>query len=227
MKESYFIDEEDLVFRRASENDNFNEIASLIYDTNKYMYPFWFNSKEEAIDVLSKLISEEGSIFNYNNMYVCYNNLTNQIIGMVNAIDNTINLNFDYDKIASNDNTSITINSYIKPLIENVLSKKNKKYMFIPCICVNDKYRSKGIGTKLMGYFINQMEGSGFEEFELNCFINNLRAKNLFHSMGFKEIKTIKGFDGNKDSKILEVVFLRKKGNNYLTDFEDMVVKQD
>ena len=72
--------------------------------------------------------------------------------------------------------------------------------------------RGKRIGTKLLGYFISQMEQAGFENFALDCLLHNLPAKNLYHGLGFKEMKLIKGF--SKDESIVDVVsFLRKKGN--------------
>jgi len=62
-----------------------------------------------------------------------------------------------------------------------------------------------------LGYFISQMEDVGFNKFALDCLLHNLPAKNLYHSLGFREMKLINGFTGGDDP--LDVVcFLRKKG---------------
>ena len=50
--------------------------------------------------------------------------------------------------------------------------------------------------------------------------IRNLRAKNLYHCMGFREIKEIVGFDGTNESKVEVVSFLRKKGDYYPSEFQ-------
>ena len=72
-KKSYEIELEDLKFRRAKETDNMEEIASLIYQTDPYIYPFWFNNNErEAIEVLSRELMQEGCIFYYENIYVAF-----------------------------------------------------------------------------------------------------------------------------------------------------------
>ena len=55
------------------------------------------------------------------------------------------------------------------------------------------------------------MEKEGFNKFALDCLLHNLQAKNLYHSLGFKEMKLINGFTGD-DSKLDVVSFLRKKG---------------
>ena len=65
-----------------------------------------------------------------------------------------------------------------------------------------------------------QMERAGWQEFALDCLSHNLRAKNLYHSLGFKEIKEIVGFDGTDHSTVEAVSFLGKKVLIYLLNFK-------
>lgn len=67
-------------------------------------------------------------------------------------------------------------------------------------------------GTKLLGYFIKQMEKVGYNQFALDCLLHNLRAKNQYHGFMFKEMKKIIGFDGTDHSKVEVLSMLRKKG---------------
>lgn len=219
MKNNYLIENEDIEFRRASENDSFEEIAELIYYTDPYIYPFWFNNDvNEAKKMLSKLLNKPGFIFNYNNIYVAYDKTTSHIIGILCALDYTINLDYDYDNLKSiNQNYCYTINHYIEEILKEV---KSNNSMYISNICIKDCYRSKKIGSHLMGYFISQMEQAGYDVFALDCLLHNLRAKNLYHSFGFKEMKEIIGFDGTDYSKIEVVSFLRKKGNYFPDEFQ-------
>ena len=65
VKNDYLLTYDEIDLRRAKSTDNFEEIAKLIYQTDPYIYPFWFNnSVEEAKKVLPKYIAEAGFIYN-------------------------------------------------------------------------------------------------------------------------------------------------------------------
>jgi len=213
MKNSYLVEKDLIIFRRARLGDNMEEIAELIYETDPYIYPFWFeNDKSEGVRVLSEKMLEPGFIFYYDNLYVAYDKTIGRILGVICALDKSINLNYDYTNLESvNDRYSFTIKNYIKVLINEVEDSRSD-YMYISNVCVDTGYRGKHIGTKMLGYFITQMEKAGFNSFGLDCLLHNLRAKNLYHSFMFKEMKEIIGFDGTDHSKIEVVSMLRKKG---------------
>ena len=121
---------EDITLRRANADDNMEEIARLVYQTDPYIYPFWFdNDIEEATKVLAPLLREPGFLYHYKNCYVAHDTATNKIIGFVCAIDPTSNLDYDYSKLESvNDHYKFTIENYVKPVINETLEKK---YMYI------------------------------------------------------------------------------------------------
>ena len=124
-KKSYEIHFEDIVLRRATIDDNFSEIARLIYETDPYIYPFWFNNNiDEAIKVLVPRMKEAGFIFYYENFYVAYSKELNKIVGICGAIDKTTNLDYDYTSLINvNDNYKFTVNNYLKVLIDEVEEK--------------------------------------------------------------------------------------------------------
>ena len=208
-KKDYMVGFEDIILRRAKKDDNMVDIARLIYETDPYIYPFWFqNDIEEATKVLSKEIQKEGFIFHYENIYVAYDKDNKKIVGICCAIDPTTNLDYDYKVLENmNDNYNFTINNYIKEIIEEV---NNKKYMYITNICIDVEYRSHRIGSRLLKHFIEQMHAVGFDEIGFDCLMHNLRAKNLYHSLGFKEVSEGFGFDGTNNSTV-EIVFFKKK----------------
>ena len=222
MNNSYFVKDENLIFRRANINDNFEEIARLIYDTNPYIYPFWFhNDKGEATNFLKDKIKEENFFYNYNNIYIAYDEENKQIIGIICALDKSINLDYDYSKIEEMDtNYKYTINNYIKKIITNI---KENDYIYITNICIDGNHRGQKIGTRLASYFIGQMEDSGYEEFVLDCLVHDLRAKNLFHKLKFKEIGEKTGFNGTDNSNVDLVTMKRKKGEYLPTDYKNFI----
>lgn len=216
MKKSFVVENEKIEFRRAKINDNFEEIAGLIYKTNPYIYPYWFNNDiEEAKRILKDLIDEPGFIFNYNNLYIAYDKTNSRIIGFICALDKSIDLTFDYSELEFiNEKYKYIVQNYINPILNKV---KENNYMFISNICIDENYRNKKIGSHLLGYFISQMEKNGFNSFKANCLLYDLRGKNLLHSFGFKEIEIIKGIETNFNPK-LEVVSMYRKKENYLPE---------
>ena len=76
--------------------------------------------------------------------------------------------------------------------------------------------------TALYTDFIEQMHEVGFDEIGFDCLMHNLRAKNLYHSLGFKEVSEGFGFDGT-DFSTVEIVFFKKKSTAYTQkDFQMM-----
>lgn len=212
-KKSYEIDFDDIVLRRAREDDDMEDIVNLIYQTDPYIYPYWFNDDiKEAKKVLTPKLKEEGFIFHYENFYVAYDKELKKIVGVVSAIDPTTNLEYDYSELEKvNEKYKFTINNYLKALIKEV---EEKKYMYLVNVCVDVNYRGYKIGTRLLKYFIEQMHEVGFDEIGFDCLMHNLRAKNLYHNLGFKEVSEGIGFDGTEHSTV-EIVFFKKKSTPY------------
>ncbi len=222
-KNNFEVNLGDIICRRAKKNDNMSEIAALIYQTDPYIYPFWFKTDiNKGIEYFASRMDKEGFFFNYDNIYVACDKNTGKIYGALCAVDYTVNLDYDYTEDMKIDfNYEYTIKNYILPLIEEA---KENKFLYISNVCVNPEYRSKRIGTKILGHFITQMENAGWQEFALDCLLHNLRAKNLYHSFGFKEMKEIVGFNGTNPEKVEVVSFLRKKGDYLPYEFQNNMV---
>ena len=56
--------------------------------------------------------------------------------------------------------------------------------------------------------------------------MHNLRAKNLYHSLGFKEVAEGIGFDGTEHSTV-EVVFFKKKSTKFTKEDFQMLPSSD
>jgi len=218
-KENYEIDLEDILIRRALKTDNPDEMATLIYQTDPYIYPYWFNnSVDEAIEFLKDKIFMPGFIFYYEHLYVAIDKSNNKIIGLIAAFEPDSDLDFDYTEYEKiNTNHHVTINRYIKECINDI---KNNNDIYIMNCTVLEDFRGKKIGTKLLGYYITYMEKQGYDSYRLDCLLHNLRAKNLYHSLGFKEMEEIVGFRGFYKRPVEVVVFKRHKGNYLPEEFQ-------
>ena len=219
VKKDYLLTYDEIDLRRAKKDDNLEELAKLIYQTDPYIYPFWFKGEvEEAKSVLPKYIVQPGFIYNYENMYIAHDKTNGHIIGLICAIDHTLDLNYDYTELASiSPEYAFVVEKYIKVIIEEV--KKNKSMYIVNC-CVDKDFRSKRIGTVMLGNFVKLMEKAGYNTIEFDCLLHNVRAKNLYHSLGFKEMYTGIGFNGTENPTEPEIVFFRRKtGDSLLGEF--------
>ena len=219
-KNDYLLIYDEIDLRRANKDDNFEEIASLIYQTDPYIYPFWFKGGvEEAKKVLPKYIAEPGFICYYENCYIAYDKTTGHIVGLICAIDYTTNLDYDYTELSNtNDEYAFVVKNYIKLLIDEV--NENKSMYIVNC-CVDKSVRSKRIGSVMLGNFIKLMEKAGYDTIEFDCLLHNVRAKNLYHSLGFKEMYTGIGFNGTENPTYPEIVFFKRKtGDSLLGEFK-------
>lgn len=211
-----------LKFRRANENDDLYVISELIYYTDPYIYPFWFDGDiEEAKKYLPTLLKKGKGLFDINNFYVAIDKSNNHIVALLCAIDKSVDLTYDYEEDKKiNYRYKIAIDKYVKSVEDEISNSDDDKLLYISNVCVSDGLRGLRIGSKLMSCFIEKMETeNNFEKFELDCLLHNLRAKNLYHSMGFKEVKEIIGFDGTDHSDVEVVNFARNKGNHFEKTF--------
>ena len=86
-KDSYLIEKDLVHFRRATKEDNLSQIAELIYNTDPYIYPYWFdNDEDKCKEFFKEAILQEGFLFHYDNLYVAHDITTNEIIGVICAI---------------------------------------------------------------------------------------------------------------------------------------------
>ena len=167
--------------------DNLEQVAELIYKTDPYIYPSWFKNYDSWKEVLVRLIKTEGSVFNYKNIAVAIS--ANNIVGILIYLDESCDLTFDYDKY-------IKVNRYFKYAIKKYVIhlKDNFKQdiIYIPNVCVDEKYRNLKIATNLIKFIKNKYKNKSLL---LHCLKKNVPALNLYNKAGFKVVKELKGFN--------------------------------
>lgn len=181
-------------FRKAHDTDNLEQIAELLYRTDKYIYPYWFGSLDNCKKELSKLLLEDKFFFNINNLYLMVDNINNIIIGVVCVVDKSVDLNYDYSKLEKvNDRYKFTINNYIKTLIEEV---REAEFAYISNVCVHPEYRGKHIGSMMVKRVIEIYRKKCFDELSLDVLADNSGAIKLYQNLGFEQSSEIfKGFN--------------------------------
>lgn len=167
--------------------DNLEQVAELIYKTDPYIYPSWFKNYDSWKDVLVDLIKTNGSVFNYKNIVVAIS--ANNIVGILIYLDESCDLTFNYDKyIKINRYFKFVINRYVSHLKDNV----KQGCVYIPNVCVDEKYRKLKIATNLIKFIKNKHKNKSLL---LHCLKKNVPALNLYSKADFKVIKELKGFN--------------------------------
>ena len=76
--------------------------------------------------------------------------------------------------------------------------------MEIDNIHVEEEYRKKGIGTKLMAYLISQAIALHAINITLEVRVSNEIARNLYKKFGFHEVAIRKYYYGDEDGILME-----------------------
>ena len=97
--------------------------------------------------------------------------LRNDLVNILNSLDEIIWV--------------IEIDNVIIGYIDFKFRTKVTKYIFINQIMIDDKYRGKGYGKKLIMELVGLAKKNNFERVELNCWSFNENALKFYEKMGF------------------------------------------
>ena len=160
------------------------DIARLIYQTDPYIYPYWFSDNvEEAKIVLIPLIKQDKFVFNYKYMYVAVDKGINKIVGLACIIDNKEPLDFDYTNLRNYSfNYKYTIDNYIMALINEV---RELNLPYLSNVAIHHDYRGRKIGSIMLEYVIKENRDL-YKKILLDVLSNNPSAIKLYQKLGFE-----------------------------------------
>ncbi len=196
-----------LIIRKPTENDNLEKISELLYNTDPYIYPYWFKTLENCKKELTPLLLEDKFFFNINNLYIAINKDNNEIVGVICIVNKNVDLNYDYGKLkAKNERYCFTIVNYIEGLIKEV---KEADFAYISNVCVDEKYRGMHVGNIMLNQVIEIYKERLYKEIVLDVLAENPGAIKLYQNLGFEQFTEIfAGF--NDPSKKKPDVFSMK-----------------
>ena len=189
-----------LKIRKATALDNLEAIAEIIYYTDNYIYPYWFENVENCIRELSTLLIEDKFFFNVNNLYIAIDEDINRIVGVICVVDKSVDLSYDYSMLREiNERYKFTIDNYVMGLIKEV---EEADFAYISNVCVHSDYRGKKIGNMLVNHVIDVYVEKCFNEIVLDVLSENPGAIHLYEKLGFEQFSEIfKGFNGTNEEK--------------------------
>lgn len=117
-------------------------------------------------------------------------------------------------QLYSNFNTIYKVDNYInnpmyslylieeEEIIGFLIATDNLDVYELQCIIIDEKYRKKGYGTKIMNYFINSISKSII----LEVSDKNINALSLYKDLGFIQIGFREKYYGNSNAIIMKLV---------------------
>ena len=109
-------------------------------------------------------------------------------------------------EVVNNDNPFSKEIQYIED--NNVLGELKYSQIYqrreVDKILVKEKYRRRGIGTKLMSYLVSEAIHHKVINITLEVRVSNSRAINLYKKFGFREVALRKYYYGDEDAILME-----------------------
>lgn len=170
---------------RACPADQLRDIAKLIYDTDPYIYPAMFSSREEAEQIIPRMMAENDVMFRPENIFAAVKN--GRVLGIILYVRGPMRWKPDVFLRCGGSSP------YTEKLYRNYFSM----YESIPSdvislinVCVAQDARGAGIGGILLKSFLNGQSGP----MELYVLADNQPAIRLYAAHGFRIRETLRAF---------------------------------
>ena len=198
--------------------DNKKEIALCLYETDPYIYPEAFgDDRDAAVDVLSRIIGMDGSLFDYNNLFLARYN--GQVCGVVCLY--TGSSKWDKDRIVKR----IGPNSLSTEAREEGLEYVSNEYfsMYKPdslpentielvAVCVEEGFRNKGIAKTMMEELF-KTDICKDKKIRLTALKDNIGAIQFYEDLKFRQTGEDKLGFGQKGQKPITIEMERLVGS--------------
>jgi ribosomal protein S18 acetylase RimI-like enzyme len=171
---------EEFIVRPMMEKDDIYQIARLIYLTDPYIYPLWFDSMEQGIRIISEMINLP-TLYNKDNIMVAVDG-NNHIAGITVSCQSPFCEKIDYIKQAFEragekmDERSL----YIFDNYYALMGKVEDGY-YIANVSVDPEFRRRGIAAMLVDEIIKDRDYCTLE-----CIVANSGTWRIYQRLGFK-----------------------------------------
>ena len=173
--------------------DNKKEIALCLFETDPFIYPEAFgDDRDSAVDAISKIIGMDGSLFDYNNLFLARYN--GQVCGVVclysggkkwdkERIRKRIGEDF-YSTEAREEGFECASKNYFDLYYNRV--DFPQETVELVAVCVEEGYRNRGIAKELLQALFIEPVCKG-KTITLTVLTNNTEAKEFYQTLSFTE----------------------------------------
>lgn len=171
--------------RPLQRDDNLEEIAKLIYITDPYIYPDWFSSLDEAIEILPYIMKRK-TLYSYKNMIVALFN--HQIAGFICYMDEYPKDNYN-EMLKAYKDAKKEPNAGFYRVNEGYFKEMDFAFngRYILCCAVFETYRRQHIASKLLQFFDGMT-------LQLAVVKANEAAKRAYEKQGFTSLYEYLGY---------------------------------
>ena len=170
----------EVCIRKIDDGDDLYQIAKLIYLTDPYIYPNWFDSIDDGIKVIRQMI-DLPTLYNKENITVAATH-DGYIAGIIVSKQAPftediahIRRAFELADVKIDNRTDFVFNTYYSKM-----GAMEDGY-YIANVAVDDKYRKRGIAASMMKYILRNTDYSTLE-----CVVANAGSLRLYQRLGFK-----------------------------------------
>lgn len=166
--------------RKLADNDDLDQVAKLIYLTDPYIYPQWFDTLEDGIKVIREMIKLP-TLYNKENITVAVTP-DGFVAGIVISKQtpfcedmNQIEKAFELAGVKIDKRTDFVFNSYYAKM------GSSDDGHYIANVAVDENYRKRGIAAAMVNNIISNQENCSLE-----CVVSHTSSWRLYQRLGFK-----------------------------------------
>lgn len=179
-----------IIVRPMQPSDDAEVVAKLIYLSDVFIYPTWFDSIEDGIKVISKMIDLH-TLYNRKNILLAVNpdgKIVGALVGTEESIDEseeTIRQAFERANVKCDERTHYIYENYYAKMTND------KESFYVANITVDPDFRHQGIGATLLH---EAVQGKKYSHLE--CVKENIGAWRVYQRLGFSIIEEYPGVYG-------------------------------
>lgn len=193
----------EIKIRKFQEGDDLDQIAKLIYLTDPYIYPNWFDSLKDGQKVLREMINLP-TLYNKENITIAQAS-DGVIAGIVVSkqapfVENIedIYLAFERAGIKADKRTQEVFDAYYAKM------GTSEDGYYLANIAVDEKYRNRGIACALTEYVMKDKDYCTLE-----CVVANIGAWRIYQRLGFEIAYE---YPGVHDIPCYKMIYRKKEG---------------
>ena len=182
-------DVDEVTIEAATLQDDLLAIAELIYYSDNYIYPGFFDGIEEGKKVIAQMIAND-TLYNYKNLLVA--KWQGDIVGVL--VHDYQPVEYSYDVYLSCFvSAGVPFSEKAEYIWHNYyqLMKEDTKALYVANVCVSSACRGKGVATKLFNK-VFQIDQHCY----LECVQSNIPAVKLYQKLGFEIVYQYPGVFG-------------------------------
>jgi len=179
--------------RPLEKTDDTGAVAALIYETDAFLFPFLFGTREKALPALKALIELDNNSFSHRHIYCAVDDTISGILIAFGYgdVDKKLEEN-DYRKVFSFSRLIVLgIKSF---MLKALYTRQKKDEFYIQNISVVPKVQGRGIGSLLVDFSFQLAAETGCSCLTLDVSGDNPGARRLYERKGFFPQKSFFAF---------------------------------